>query len=914
MSASQKQWARRIIPGGYALELAIKWPAIQGGYGSETIAPAVDNVFGMAINQHDNDGHGRQATIQWAAVLNDGVCNTPKYLGMVRFLAGHKLQFIPTNNMTGRTNPIPYDGSDYTFNKIVVDGFKDDFYNTLTNPSNGYLQIKSFAHNDVGAPVNDADLSAKIWTSWDNEWFYLYEEVTDDTVSGSAAEVWNNDCIELKIDPQPTDSVTNSIWDTRLTALGAGAGVAAWDNMDGVSDSQKQWARRIIPGGYALELAVKWSAIQKGGETITPAVNNIFGMDIHQEENDGHGRQAAIQWAAVLLNEAWETPKYLGTVKFLVDNKLQFIPTNNMTGTTNPIPYDGSAYPPTTAPIVVDGLKDSFYTTLTGPNDGYLQIRSYAHNENGAPVNDTDLSAKIWTAWDEEWFYLYEEVMDDTLSGNDPQVWAEDVIELMFDPQPTDSVTNSVWYTRLTALGTGPGVLAGDSLNVVSASQKQWARRIIPGGYALELAIKWPAIQGGYGSETIAPAVDNVFGMAINQHDNDGHGRQATIQWAAVLNDGVCNTPKYLGTVRFLAGHKLRFIPTNNMTGRTNPIPYDGSSYPPTAAPIIVDGLKDSFYTTLTGPNDGYLQIRSYAYNGNGAPVNDADLSAKIWTAWDNEWFYLYEEVMDDTLSGNATNIWEEDEIEVNFDPQPTDSVTNSVWQTRMTALGKASAGVVKADSLNGVPDSLKQWARAIIPGGYALELAIKWSAIKSGIETISPSVGNVFGMAINQHDNDGHARRQATVQWAAVLSDAVYNTPKYHGTVKFLADNKLQFIPTNNMTGATNPVPYDGSNYTPTGIENALIKVPETFSLGQNYPNPFNPQTTIEFAIPKREFVTLTIYNALGQEMTTLVNGELNAGYYKTTWNAGSEPSGVYFYRLYGGSFTETKRLVLLK
>ncbi len=108
------------------------------------------------------------------------------------------------------------------------------------------------------------------------------------------------------------------------------------------------------------------------------------------------------------------------------------------------------------APIVIDGFKDSFYTTLTGPNDGYLQIRSYAHNENGAPVNDADLSAKIWTAWDEEWFYLYEEVMDDTLSGNDPQVWAEDVIELMFDPQPTDSVTNSVWYTRLTALGTGP--------------------------------------------------------------------------------------------------------------------------------------------------------------------------------------------------------------------------------------------------------------------------------------------------------------------------------------------------------------------------------------------------------------------------------------------------------------------------
>jgi hypothetical protein len=60
--------------------------------------------------------------------------------------------------------------------------------------------------------------------------------------------------------------------------------------------------------------------------------------------------------------------------------------------------------------------------------------------------------------------------------------------------------------------------------------------------------------------------------------------------------------------------------------------------------------------------------------------------------------------------------------------------------------------------------------------------------------------------------------------------------------------------------------------------------------------------------------FVTLKIYNVLGQEIATLVNEELSAGYYKTTWNAGSAPSGVYFYRLHGGSFTDTRRLVLLK
>ncbi|MDZ7292813.1 MAG: hypothetical protein ONB44_23815, partial [candidate division KSB1 bacterium] len=77
---------------------------------------------------------------------------------------------------------------------------------------------------------------------------------------------------------------------------------------------------------------------------------------------------------------------------------------------------------------------------------------------------------------------------------------------------------------------------------------------------------------------------------------------------------------------------------------------------------IIVDGNKDAFYETLTGPNDGYLQLKYYAGNDNGNPYNNADLSAKVWTAWDKDWFYLYEEVMDDTLAANhPSNVWEED-------------------------------------------------------------------------------------------------------------------------------------------------------------------------------------------------------------------------------------------------------------
>jgi hypothetical protein len=83
---------------------------------------------------------------------------------------------------------------------------------------------------------------------------------------------------------------------------------------------------------------------------------------------------------------------------------------------------------------------------------------------------------------------------------------------------------------------------------------------------------------------------------------------------------------------------------------------------------------------------------------------------------------------------------------------------------------------------------------------------------------------------------------------------------------------------------------------------------------LSQNYPNPFNPTTTINFSIPKSGFVTIKVYDVLGREVTTLVSQELSAGNYKQQWNANRMPSGIYFYRLQSGSFTETKKLILLK
>ena len=89
---------------------------------------------------------------------------------------------------------------------------------------------------------------------------------------------------------------------------------------------------------------------------------------------------------------------------------------------------------------------------------------------------------------------------------------------------------------------------------------------------------------------------------------------------------------------------------------------------------------------------------------------------------------------------------------------------------------------------------------------------------------------------------------------------------------------------------------------------------VPETYFLSQNYPNPFNPSTTFDYGLPEEGFVTLKIFNVLGQEVATLVNRRQLAGYYRVSWNAARMASGIYFARLKSGDFVEMHKLVVLK
>jgi hypothetical protein len=91
-------------------------------------------------------------------------------------------------------------------------------------------------------------------------------------------------------------------------------------------------------------------------------------------------------------------------------------------------------------------------------------------------------------------------------------------------------------------------------------------------------------------------------------------------------------------------------------------------------------------------------------------------------------------------------------------------------------------------------------------------------------------------------------------------------------------------------------------------------VERPDGFILNQNYPNPFNPTTTIRYGLPQSSPVTLVVYNTLGQQVATLIEGEQKAGYHEVKFDASGLASGMYLYRIRAGDFVQTRKLLLVR
>ncbi len=192
--------------------------------------------------------------------------------------------------------------------------------------------------------------------------------------------------------------------------------------------------------------------------------------------------------------------------------------------------------------------------------------------------------------------------------------------------------------------------------------------------------------------------------------------------------------------------------------------------------------------------------------------------------------------------------------------------------------------------------------------GVLPVELASFSASSKlNGVElkwTTATEVNN-YGFEIERSENV-KVKNEKWERTGFVKGSGTTNAPKeYSFTEKNLSPGRYAY--------RIKQIDRDGSfNY--YGHVEVEITASAEFALGSNFPNPFNPATTFSFSLPSTSFVSLKVFDALGREVSVVVSEELSAGAHARQWDAAGLPSGMYFYRLQAGSFTETKKLLLLR
>lgn len=271
-------------------------------------------------------------------------------------------------------------------------------------------------------------------------------------------------------------------------------------------------------------------------------------------------------------------------------------------------------------------------------------------------------------------------------------------------------------------------------------------------------------------------------------------------------------------------------------------------------APAI-DGQRD----------DCWLEAPLYSHNrylggdfGLALPTHKDDLVFDFQVLWDEDYLYAFIYVIDDTLLTSGTP---SDEIWLFFhgeNPLSVSLITPSSSMNTQTALQE-------------------------VRNGYLVEAAIPFAEL--GTVGIGLNENEPFGFEVRVEDADDINIKAAIAQWWS-------DTPEM-STLGLATLSSSQV----------------------THVENRTVApMPRQIELYQNYPNPFNPATTIEFALEKRQFVSLEIFNLQEELVETVISKRFGEGSHTLTWNAAHQPSGLYLCRLQGEHFSQVRKMLLVR
>jgi uncharacterized delta-60 repeat protein len=457
--------------------------------------------------------------------------------------------------------------------------------------------------------------------------------------------------------------------------------------------------------------------------------------------------------------------------------------------------------------------------------------------------------------------------------------------------QPFDLAVDNSGNVYVTGLSVGSGT-SSDYLTIKynASGVQQWVQR--------------------YNGPVTGAGQDVAYAIAV---DNRGN----------VYITGVSDTSRVGATgncvtIKYNADGVQQWIAMYDGAGRQRDLGYD----------IAVDRSGNVYvtgYTTVASPNLDYLTIRydssgsllwSRTYNGTG---NDRDIATHIGldssgnvhvTGLSRSSAAPYsEDYVTMKYNSNGDAAWTRRfNSTTNFGDEPQDMAVDGAGTVYVTGFGTNGAtfstATVKYNSSGN-----EEWTRsnAGVANAYGLTLDNSGNVYVTGGAT-----SGATRCFITKYNPAGVQQWMETYSGAGSLSDVGLLVRTDRSGNIFVGGNSSI------IHGANSNSDFLVLKYSPpTSVYALLSEVVMGFTLQQNYPNPFNPATTIRFSIPVgtgHAPSVLKVYDVLGREVATLVNENLEAGSYETQFDASGFPSGVYFYRLTAGTFSETKRMLLLK
>ena len=512
--------------------------------------------------------------------------------------------------------------------------------------------------------------------------------------------------------------------------------------------------------------------------------------------------------------------------------------------------------PYTDDPPTIDGDLDAVWNAVTATPMLYHEGVEVTVVQDCVRVYD-DHHTSYRVMWDDDYFYLFVHVVDDSLDGSEKtNPWMSDCIEVFFDGDNSkgtsyDGVNDVQWRW---VYGEAPGD-SGNASNPIG----EWVFLPTDFGYNLEVRI---------GADTLATYFplqdDQEIGFEISNADRDeGVGQQDVTHWWTYVGT-TWSDPSLFGTALL--------VETDPPVSSVISIPYAQD------APTIDGTFEEA---------EGWDVANEISLTKaeNSIPLDTVlngwtDHMSSAFTMWDEDYFYLFVKVIDEERDGSEkTNPWMSDCIEVFFDGDNSkgtsyDGVNDVQWRWVY--------GEAPGDSGN-ASNPIGEWVFLDTELGYNLEVRIGADTLATYFPLVTD---HEIGFEISNADRDEGAGQQDVLHWWT-HTGTTWSDPSLFGTAV--------------LTGGPSAI----------GDDHSMVS---DFELGQNYPNPFNPSTTIAYSLNKTEQVKLVVYNLIGQKVTVLADGIKNAGRHEVKFNGANLPSGIYFYKLEAAGQMFTNKMMLIK